>query len=57
MQKQLETLKMIIETDIDWFKIQIQSSVEMHDYPREQWYQAKKNLAENYLNLLNNINQ
>jgi hypothetical protein len=57
MQNQLETLKMIIETDIDWFTIQIKSSVEMKDYPREQWYQAKKNIAENYLNLLNNINQ
>jgi len=57
MQNQIETLKMIIETDIDWFKIQIQSSVEMKDYPREQLYQAKKNIAENYLNLLNNINQ
>jgi hypothetical protein len=55
MQSQLETLKMIIETDIDWFTIQIQSSVEMKDYHREQWYQAKLNVAENYLNLINNI--
>jgi hypothetical protein len=57
MQNQIETLKMIIETDIDWYNIQIKSGEEMHDYERKNWYQAKKDCAENILILLKNINQ
>jgi hypothetical protein len=57
MQNQLETLRQIIETDIEWFEIQIQAATEIKDTHRASYYEVKKDYASSILNQLNEITQ
>ena len=57
MQKQLETLKAILETDVEWFEIQIKASTEIKDTHRASYYEVKKDYASSILNQLNEIAQ
>jgi hypothetical protein len=57
MQNQLETLRQIIETDIEWFEIQIKASTEVKDTHRASYYEVKKDYASSILNQLNEIAQ
>jgi hypothetical protein len=55
MQNQLETLRQIIETDIEWFEIQIKASTEVKDTHRASYYEVKKDYANSIINQLNEI--
>jgi hypothetical protein len=57
MQNQLETLKAILETDVEWFEIQIKASTEIKDTHRASYYEVKKDYASSILNQLNEIAQ
>ena len=55
MQNQLETLRQIIETDIEWYSIQIKASSEINDWHKASYYEVKKDTANSILNQLNEI--
>jgi len=57
MQNQLETLKAILETDVEWFEIQIKVSTEVKDIHKASYYEVKKDYASSILNQLNEIAQ
>jgi hypothetical protein len=57
MQNQLETLRQIIETDIEWYSIQIKASSEINDWHKASYYEVKKDTAESILHSLNCIAQ
>jgi hypothetical protein len=55
MQNQLETLRQIIESDIEWYSIQIKASSEINDWHKASYYEVKKDTANSILNQLNEI--
>jgi hypothetical protein len=55
MQNQLETLKAILETDVELFEIQIQAATEIKDNHKASYYEVKKDYASSILNQLNEI--
>jgi len=57
MQNQLETLKSILETDIEWFEIQIKASTEVKDNHKASYYEVKKDYAASIINQLNEISK
>jgi len=57
MQNQLETLKAILETDIEWFEIQIKASTEVKDIHKASYYEVKKDYALSIINQLNEISK
>jgi len=57
MQNQLETLRQIIESDIEWYSIQIKASSEINDWHKASYYEVKKDTAESILHSLNCITQ
>jgi hypothetical protein len=57
MQNQLETLKAILETDIEWFEIQIKSATEIKDNHKASYYEVKKDYANSIINQLNEISK
>ena len=57
MKNQLETLRQIIETDVEWFEIQIKASTEVKDIHKASYYEVKKDYANSILNQLNEIAQ
>jgi hypothetical protein len=55
MQNQLETLRAILKTDVEWFEIQIKASTEVKDIKKASYYEVKKDYANSILNQLNEI--
>jgi len=57
MQNQLETLKAILETDVEWFEIQIKAATEIKDNHKASYYEVKKDYANSIINQLNEISK
>ena len=57
MQNQLETLRAILETDVEWFEIQIKAATEVKDIHKASYYEVKKDYASSILNQLNEISK
>jgi hypothetical protein len=55
MQNQLETLKEILELDLEWFEIQIKASSELKDNLLAFSFQIKKDYANSIINEINQI--